>query len=66
MDSLAHNSQFNALELALCAVQEPLGALYFRKLAEHTALEALVFLPPHTYGIDHSKSRKVAFQLRLK
>jgi hypothetical protein len=66
VDSLAHNSQFNVLELALCPVQKPLGTLHFRELAEHTALEGLVVLPPHTHSIDHTKTCKVAFKLGLK
>ena len=66
IDSLAHNSQFNTSELALRPVQKTLRTLHFRELAEHTALEGLVLLPPHTYGIDHTKTRKVAFKLGLK
>jgi hypothetical protein len=66
VDSLAHNTQFNTLELALCPVQKTLGTLYFRELAEYTALEGLVVFPPHTHGIDHTKTCKIAFKLGLK
>ena len=66
VDSLAHNSQFNIFELALCPVQKTLGTLHFRELAEHAALKGFVFLPPHTHGIDHTKTCEVAFKLGLK